>query len=131
MWCCGPQVKYCSTWDGTLLEVHIGWPYDDVRPIDWDNITGTFPLVPEIDAQLVIYNTTERRDYSWVNCGYNYSIWEKISINASTEVRHCLSLTFRCLFTAFPGLLTVFSLPLGPGLVHVLLPGLPRLRLHL
>jgi hypothetical protein len=67
--------RRCSTWDGTIINVVIGWPYDDVRKIDWLNISETFPLSEEDNDALVIYNITEKRDYTWVNCAYNDTIF--------------------------------------------------------
>jgi hypothetical protein len=67
--------KRCSTWDGTIVPVTIGFPYDDVRPLDWNNETSVFPVAFEEHQQLIIYNITERRPYSWINCAYNDTIF--------------------------------------------------------
>ena len=67
--------RRCSTWDGTIVPVTIGWPYDDVRKIDWTNVSETFPVPTSEREMLIIYNITEERDYSWINCAYNSTIF--------------------------------------------------------
>ena len=67
--------RRCSTWDGTIVPVSIYFLYDDVRPLDWSNETSVFPVPSEEHQQLIIYNITEARPYSWINCAYNATIF--------------------------------------------------------
>jgi hypothetical protein len=74
-YCRNPGVNDVSYRGRTIVDVQIGWPFDDVRAIDWNNISETFPLAADDHDVLSIYNITGERDYSWINCAYNNSVF--------------------------------------------------------
>ena len=67
--------RWCSTWDGDIVPVVVGWPYDDMRKVNLDDVTATFPLKTLDHSRLEVFNVTMKRDYSRINCVYNKTIF--------------------------------------------------------
>ena len=67
--------RWCSTWDGDIVKVVVGWPYDDLRKVNFADVDATFPLKKADKDRVVVFNVTGTRKYDIVNCAYNKTIF--------------------------------------------------------